>query len=261
MFKKLLLVLGLGLTIGSISASAQQFKFDKDTLIMCSDVGTAPHSDTFAVGDNWDNVEMHNYITNLTNDTFVYKWNVIVSQTSTPAGWDWFGFCDNYLCRAPRGTWLTAGETQTSSPLAPGTLAPQQNRDLKALICAPSNKPDGTAILRIRVYVENGQADTVTFIFKKPCNPTGITDLLSANDSRVTLSPNPASNTLRVYADKELNAGKIYVFNILGGRQMEVPVNRETSAVDISALSPGMYVVRIEGKNGQLITTRKFVKN
>ncbi len=260
MLRNVCLTLGLLLITLPFCTSAQQFKFESDTLIMCTNTGTAPHPDSFQVADNWDNIEMHNYIINLTNDTFAYKWQVIVSQTSTPTGWDWFGFCDNFTCRAPRGEWLT-GVVQTSSLLYPGTLAPSQNRDLKPLICAPSDKPDGTAVLRVRVFVENGQVDTVTYIFKKPCDPTGIKDLLSANDTRVALSPNPASNVLKVYADKELNAGKIYIFNILGGRQMEVPVTRETATLDINALSPGMYVVRIEGKNGQLITTRKFVKN
>ncbi len=252
---------GLLLLTMPFNSSAQQFKFESDTLIVCNNTGTAPHNENYEIGDSWDNIEMHNYITNLTDEVLSYKWNVILSETITPAGWTWYGFCDNNLCRSPFASWITTGSTEFSSPLQPGTLSPPQNRDLKAMICAPSDKPDGIAVLRIRVYVENGQSDTVTYIFKKPCDPTGIKDLLSANDTRVALSPNPASNVLKVYADKELNAGKIYIFNILGGRQMEVPVTRETATLDISALSPGMYVVRIEGKNGQLITTRKFVKN
>lgn len=261
MFKKLLSLIGFGLLIGSFSASAQQFTFEKDTFKMCSDAGTAPHTYPYQIGDNWDNVEMHNYITNVSNDTIVYKWKVILSETILPDGWTLFGFCDNQLCRSPFLPWITTGEEQTSNPLYPGTIAPAQNRDFKALICAPSDKPNGTAVIRIRVAVANGQVDTATFLFSKPCNPTGLDDLLTSADKRVVLSPNPANNMLKVYADKELNASKIYIFNILGSKQMVQPITKEVTALDINALAPGMYVVRLEDKNGKLITTRKFAKN
>lgn len=260
MLKKLLSVLSLGLLIGSYSASAQQFTFEQDTFKMCSDAGTAAHTYPYEIGDDWANIEMHNYIINTTNDPFVYKWKVILSETILPDGWTWFGFCDNVLCRSPFGPWITAGEEQTSNPLLPGTLNPSQNRDFKALICAPADKPNGTAVIRIRVAVENGQVDTATFLFSKPCSTTGL-DLLTAADKRVVISPNPATELLKIYADKELNTSKIYIFNILGSKQMVQPVTKEVSALDISGLAPGMYVVRLEDKNGQLITTRKFVKN
>lgn len=261
MLKKLLSFIGIGLLMGSYSASAQQFTFQQDTLKMCSDAGTAPHTYPYAIGDNWDNIEMHNYITNTSADTIIYKWKVIKSETFLPDGWSLFGFCDNYLCRAPFGPWWETGEEQTSNPLFPGSLAPQQNRDFKALICAPSDKPNGTAIIRIRVAVANGQVDTATFMFTKPCNPTSVHDLLTSADTRVALYPNPAADRLNVFVDKELNASKIHVFNILGSKQMAATIAKEVSALDISALAPGMYVMRIEDKNGKLITTRKFAKN
>ena len=261
MFKKLLSLIGFGLLIGSFSASAQQFTFEKDTFKMCSDAGTAPHTYPYQIGDNWDNVEMHNYIINVSNDTFVYKWKVILSETILPDGWTFFGFCDNQICRSPFLPWVTTGEEQTSNPLYPGTIAPANNRDFKALICAPSDKPNGTAIIRIRVAVANGQVDTATFMFTKPCNPTSVHDLLTSADTRVALYPNPAADRLNVFVDKELNASKIHVFNILGSKQMVQPITKEVTALDINALAPGMYVVRLEDKNGKLITTRKFAKN
>lgn len=260
MLKKLLSLFSLGLIIGS-SVSAQQFSFQPDTVKQCTDAGTLPHPAVYEIGDNWDNIEVHGGIVNNTNTAFVYKWNVILSETILPSGWDLFGFCDNVLCRSPFGAWATAGEVQTSNPLLPGLTGPASNRDFKMLICAPSDKPDGTAVIRIRVAVDNGLVDTATFVFSKPCNPTGIDDLLTAADRRVVLSPNPASDLLRVYADKELNASKIFIFNILGSKQMVAPIAKEVTALDISSLAPGMYVMRLEDKNGKLITTRKFAKN
>ncbi len=260
MLKKLLSLLSLGLMIG-FSVSAQQFSFVSDTVTACTQNGTAPHPETYNLGDNWDNIEVHSGIMNNTDTPITYKWNVILSETVLPTGWTLFGFCDNVLCRSPFGTWVTAGAVQTSNPLLPGTTGPASNRDFKMLICAPSDKPDGVAVIRIRVSVDGGLTDTATFIFKKPCNPTGLDDLLTATDNRVSLSPNPSSDLLKVFADKELNASKIYVFNILGSKQMVAPITKETTALDVSALAPGMYVVRLEDKNGKLITTRKFAKN
>src|SRR5262249_13232125 len=112
MVKTLSLVFGLGLMMLSFATSAQQFKFEKDTLFMCDNVGTLPHPYPYNVGDNWDSKDMHNSITNLTNDTFVYKWQVILSQTTVPDGWTWYGLCDNYLCRSPFTSWINTGTVE-----------------------------------------------------------------------------------------------------------------------------------------------------
>jgi hypothetical protein len=260
MNKKLLSILGLGLGL-SYTAHAQQFIVDHDT-VATTTTGTAPHPEVYdPLGDDWDYIEIHNKITNVTNEAFVYNWQVLLDETIIPTGWTVYGFCDNFICRSPQLPWITTGEIQTSAELMPGTTGPSSNNDLKALFCAPTDKPDGEGILRLRIFVPDGQADTITFKVKKT-NDVGVSKL-TVSDTRVMIFPNPnVEGLLQVYADKSLKASKLSVVNVLGSNVLNqnIAMGTEITKVDISHLPSGIYVSQLINENGEIITSRKFSK-
>lgn len=265
MFKKIYTLLVGGLLL-STAATAQQFVLDHDTVALCDEIGSDPHPEEYELGDAWDNFEVANHLTNITETPIVYTWNVLPEETHIPEGWTLYGFCDNFLCRSPFENWVIGFE-QTSSELLPGTEG--IDRTFKALICAPSDASDGQAIVRVRVQVTqvdgvevtDGQVDTATYTFTKPCGWTGV-NTITIDDQRVSLYPNPANTILNVAATASLHASKLVIYDIIGRQQSSQVIDKNANAtqIDISALAPGIYMMRLQDEQGAILTTRKFIK-
>lgn len=264
MFKKIYTLFVGGLLL-STAVTAQQFVLDHDTTASCDDIGSDPHPAEYELGDAWDNFELTNHLTNITETPIIYSWKILPEETHIPEGWTLYGFCDNFLCRSPFENWVIGFE-QTSSELLPGE---DVDRTFKALICAPSDAPDGQAVVRVRVQVtevngeavEDGQVDTATYIFTKNCNWTGV-NTLSIDDQRVSLYPNPAYTQLNVAATASLKASQLVIYDIIGRQQSSQSIDKNANAtqVDIGTLAPGIYMLRLQDEQGAILTTRKFVK-
>ncbi len=264
MFKKIYTLLIGGLLL-STTVLAQQFVLDQDTTSLCDNIGSDPHPEEFEIGDAWDNFELYNHLTNITDQPIIYSWQILPEETHIPEGWTLYGFCDNFLCRSPFENWVIGFE-QTSTELLPGT---EVDRTFKALICAPSDAPNGQAIVRVRVRVTNvggedvtdGQVDTATYIFTKDCEWTSVNEL-GMNDTRVSVYPNPATDQLNVYTESSLKAGQLVIFDIIGRQQSSQPIDAHSqlTKVDISSLVPGIYMLRLQDETGNVLTTRKFLK-
>jgi len=266
MFQKFY-TLFIGGLLFAATAGAQQFVLDQDTTIMCDDIGSDPHDPEFEIGDAWDNFELHNHLSNETEDTIKYQWQILVDETHIPEGWTLYGFCDNLLCRSPFEPWVE-GEIQESALLAPGQ-GQGIDRTFKALIAAPSDAPNGQAIVRVRVWVTevggvevtDGQVDTATYIFTKDCDWTSV-NTLTKDDQRINIYPNPADDVLQVYSAAGLKASQVVVYDIIGRKQSSQAINNnsEQTRVNIATLAPGIYMIQVQDETGSILTTRKFVK-
>jgi hypothetical protein len=76
-----------------------------------------------------------------------------------------------------------------------------------------------------------------------------------SDDSKISIFPNPAGNTIRVQsADNDFSLVGIY--NILGSLQQKL--NKSDKQIDVSSLKPGMYFLKIKtGQNQQNISFLK----
>lgn len=255
MVKKLLGALSLGLLL-STSASAQIFTISPNDTIEVTTTGQGVQT---AEGfTNTLNIEGH--VNNVSNASVVFNWKLLSDSTEHPQGWIVTGICDNVVCRIPYSPFYYHVE-QTTLPVAPGDNSLMETR----LYCPPSTH-NGTGVIRIQIRTLDAadpnvvtQQDTLVLIVHK--NPVGI-DKITADDKRVTLYPNPATNYLQVYADKSLNPAQITITNIAGAQQAvsNVAKGKDVTNVDINSLSAGLYMVKVTDITGAVITTRKFAK-
>lgn len=72
-------------------------------------------------------------------------------------------------------------------------------------------------------------------------------------EDKTNIYPNPVKDILNIQSDEEVKT--VDVYNSLGQKVMNVNKNQ----VDVSSLSKGVYVLRVESKYGK-ITTQKFIK-
>lgn len=83
--------------------------------------------------------------------------------------------------------------------------------------------------------------------------PLGVSDFETSLD-KIQLYPNPTSGILNIQMKSPLKNAT--VFNIKGQKIIE----SSTIQLNVSNLSSGMYVIKIEDENG-LVSTKQFVKN
>lgn len=242
-----LLLIGALLTATAVSSNAQEFSLKSDTLKETTE-GVLPPYDW-----NDDAIAMHNYLRNATSAPITFQWQI--HQKSLPNGWGLFGFCDNLNCRPETHPALTLNQSETSMDIAVGDSSLLEPR-----FKIPRDADNGVGILRVHVW-RGTQNDTATYIITKTA-ATGVS-VINIGDKRVNIFPNPATNSVQVYAQASLNVNKISVFNLLGRRELvtNVKAGTEVADVDINVLAKGMYVIHLTDTNGKLVTSRKFVKN
>lgn len=246
MFKKILLTAMLFTGIAGIAA-AQDFTMTADTMSRDTSGSVA----ITPCGEH--SVIFYNYLNNNTGTTIpAYHWQIIVRNF--PTGWYLCQLCDNNICRdssavANNFVDVQAGQIGTT-PATRGQLEPA--------IMVPSTAANGVGVLRVEVWTDNTR-DTATFIVNK--TPTGISKI-AVDDKRVNVYPNPANNTVLIYAEKSLNAANISIVSITGQTvyNKAFNANKEAENISISSLAKGTYMIRLTDDKGQLVTSRKFIK-
>ncbi|PCI07918.1 MAG: hypothetical protein COB73_07555 [Flavobacteriaceae bacterium] len=102
----------------------------------------------------------------------------------------------------------------------------------------------------------NGKAQDAGTIL---LNSVQINSTLSVNDvdfrddASITLYPNPVNDVFRI--NSPLAIEKVEVFNLLGQKTMTV----NTTTVDASGLSKGVYMIKVYQEN-DIISTKRFIK-
>ena len=75
--------------------------------------------------------------------------------------------------------------------------------------------------------------------------------------SKLAVWPNPAQNTIQ-FSGAEVT--EVRVFDLLGKQVLSQNLDSENTAVEVSNLANGMYLVQATDSNGALSTV-KFMKN
>ncbi len=106
--------------------------------------------------------------------------------------------------------------------------------------------------------------------FYKPCyfdielddTRTGLTNEYSRKT--MTMMPNPATNQTQLTFSDYIEAGStVEVFDMSGKRFIQIPLDYRTLSMqmDVSGLGAGIYVLRVNGKNGAETNSLKLVIN
>jgi hypothetical protein len=106
----------------------------------------------------------------------------------------------------------------------------------------------GNSFYRIRQFDIGGRFEFSNIVLIRPGKN---------NDSRFTITPNPASQYILVSSAANVQISRLQIFDVTGRLQYESisGINR----VDISSFRPGLYTVKIENKSGDIFTA-SFMK-
>jgi len=94
------------------------------------------------------------------------------------------------------------------------------------------------------------------YAFVQPCN-LGVHEILNENEIRIF--PNPATEKLFVeFQEHNPMNCQVTVSNVMGKQILVQLISKPLTALDISKLSPGIYIIKITSLNGQIVS--RFVK-
>ena len=101
-----------------------------------------------------------------------------------------------------------------------------------------------------------GGFDTIIAYFDTTVQIATITSgSLISKDEKITIFPNPTNSYIKIKSKEPIKAIKLFD---KAGKETRVVINNES--IDIRSLSPGLYFLKIQLKNGAIIT-KEIIKN
>jgi hypothetical protein len=225
---------------GIEKATAQILTFEADTVSLVTE-GTE---------DPTDFIEIHNYIANISNQAFIYKWRILNPEI-TPSTWTLFAFCDNNLCHL--GGWQQSQEKTSNELLSSDTS------DFKLQMKIPRTAEAATVVYAFEVVIGD-YVDTGYFKITKvaPSNINGInTPKLSWN-----LYPNPVQNELYISVPNAKEPYTVAIINILGQNIQTNTINNASgkTSLQVGNMASGQYVISIFNQSGKKLDSKNFTK-
>jgi len=160
---------------------------------------------------------------------------------------------DSYIIRR-NNTIGTLNGTSFSSPIMAGGLA-----------CLWQALPDlSNAEIMQLVRETASQYNTPDYLlgYGIPNLALALSQSLNVEEAQVanqiSVFPNPVESELHVTFPSSENQGRVVIYNILGKKVMEKSLNT-SSAIDVSKMAKGVYLLNIETQNGSI--TKKIIKN
>ena len=205
-----------------------------------SQIDLDPQSIEF-VGEGQESITKYINISNNTGGTLNLYWEFVPAD-SYPEEWV-TQICDINLCYAP-------DKLQSSSAM-------------------PNVIEDGTTVeFSFKVWNNNGNVDGTSYGILNLYDDPDFTNLVASSSEPITstnninvqdlvIYPNPSTEFIQIKNDSEV--GSISIFNVVG-RLVSTLNHTEGMVHDITALRTGMYLVRLENKNGEVIKSMRLSK-
>jgi len=243
MIRKFLAFVALCCGISSIS-NAQEYSVSANPV------------DSFTYG-NVHYMVLYNYLVDNAADSIAQTWRII--STQIPAGWIVTGYCDNIDCFGDLNT-LNGTNTHIIK-----TIGYSEHCQLALDVIPAAATINEMAVVKVRMQTTKyngndtlGQVDTLVYRIN-PQQTTGIATV-SSSDSRIKIWPNPAKESIFIFADKMLDASNLAIINVIGQTVYTTAINSENSNINIHNLAKGLYMIQMTDDNGRMITARKFIK-
>jgi hypothetical protein len=107
---------------------------------------------------------------------------------------------------------------------------------------------------RLNCFQEVGYAAYGNYCYNGPC-PTGLNE--SANEYAISIYPNPVSNFLNIESKQPNENAELIIADVLGREIKSLPIQNQTTTVNMNDLKDGIYFVQIKTANG--IVAKKII--
>jgi len=165
-------------------------------------------------------------------------------------------------------SWTTASEQNNAGFQVQRGLAANGNFD--SLSFVPSKANGGNSVLTLNYqYVDvNAPASSLYYRLKQidkdgrfTYSDIRLVDDGATGNPRLKISPNPASDQIRVDWTGIAGATRITLRNAQGATIMQYAVTGESIRLSLKFLAKGMYVVQLSDKNGKVLDQKQIVKD
>ncbi len=193
--------------------------------------------------------KLHNDITNISDTAISVIWQVV--DHTMPADWGTnLGICDNISCYSNGNNRLLNGERNTTYTIEPGETANFY------VMPELTDAAPGTHYIKIKMTNGDYSKDSWYVIHKYT---TGVATV-SQSDVNIVAYPNPATNELTVQHDGGMDVKRIDLYGLNGQRVAGYEVSGSKSKIDVSGVVPGLYVIQLIDKKGQIAGSRQIVR-
>lgn len=110
--------------------------------------------------------------------------------------------------------------------------------------------------IQTRAHCNNGLISDPSNLITVHITDTGVDDFNL--EKSVSMYPNPTDGELKI-ENGELKMENVQVYDVYGKLLMTVEVNGNTTTIDASSFSSGIYFVKVKTENG--VVTKRFLKN
>ena len=184
------------------------------------------------------------------NNEITVNWKMVDYSFSN--GWTLNGFCDNKLCYG--STNVLAGTSHTTLPFGGSG---DSMSDFHAQINGSAAASNSSSYITIEVTEPNsGHIRTLTFIAYKGAS-TAVSNT-AKTDPEIQMYPKPAREALNITFDESAGIQLASIYNLIGKAVSIYRVQGNSAKFDVSTLPAGMYLLRLMGRDGSVIATRKF---
>lgn len=232
--KKLLLVVISLFGIFVTQNASAQFSIPKDTVS-----GLAMD----------DGLVLYNNIKNIGTDTLYVTWRIFYNNIpAAPSKWNTsFGLCDNRTCYS---NGILNGNAKTTDFITAGSEC-----DFHIVYSDLTNVTTyGPYYISVEL-TSGSQIDTAVFVIDK--FPTSIKN--QNVNATINVYPVPAGNELNVNF-KGSNVKSASIYNLIGDKVIVREISGDSAKIDLSNVAPGIYFLKLNDDQGNLLGTRKFTK-
>ncbi|UPT69853.1 MAG: T9SS type A sorting domain-containing protein [Flavobacterium sp. JAD_PAG50586_2] len=129
-------------------------------------------------------------------------------------------------------------------------INPNGSSTTAQLIVSGLNNPQGMVVFNNELYIAESGANRIVKL-----NLNTLENSPFENVTPLTISPNPAHNTLSIDTTDPIN--EISVYDVLGQNVFITPIS--ANSIDVSQLQNGIYIIKAYTSKGS--HTQKFIKN
>ena len=183
--------------------------------------------------------------------------------------WTMTGFCDNIQCYAnspstdpPNGLILNTfsnGSFFSSDPVTNANYNTSAN-DFHILYDGSAAAAGTSSWVTINFKdAASAYERNLTFIGRK--NAAGVYTMTTSSDD-IVLYPNPAKEAVNIIFNGRADVKSIGVYNLIGKLMGPIykPSSNNSAKIDLEEMPNGIYFVRLMNSQGQVVGTRRFIR-
>ena len=124
-----------------------------------------------------------------------------------------------------------------------------------------SNQAAGTYYIKVNGYSGANSASCYTITATATASRASANAIIKQEDNKyLKISPNPVIEKLNISIPSGISKAQISVIDVSGKTILKQISNGSNSTIDVSKLSIGLYIIKVEEINGKAVFISKFIK-